>query len=199
MGKTNAAGRERAAGTSVNALNARQKAFVEAYLANGHNGTRAALAAGYSPKTAAEQACNLLKLSKISDLLASCAQRSAENSELTTDLVIRSIVQEIAFDPAKLYTDDGALRPIHELDADTRMALTSVEMEQVGSPDAPLFVRKFKWAPKSAAREQAMKHLGMFERDHAQASLLAGLPRDVLKGIVERLSAIAPADDAGEL
>lgn len=40
--------------------------------------------------------------------------------------------------------------------------------EQVGSPEAPVFVRKVKSGNRSAARDHLMKHLGMFERDNAQ-------------------------------
>lgn len=42
-------------------LTTKQRAFVEAYLANGFNATQAAVAAGYSPKTAYSQGSRLLK------------------------------------------------------------------------------------------------------------------------------------------
>ena len=51
------------------------------------------------------------------------------------------------------------------------MALTSLELEQIGSPEGPIYTRKIKWASRAAAREQAMKHLGMFERDNAQKAV----------------------------
>ena len=54
------------------------------------------------------------------------------------------------------------------MDPDTRKVLSSVETVQVGSPEAPVFIRKVKWNTPSQAREQAMKHLGMFERDNKQ-------------------------------
>ena len=42
------------------------------------------------------------------------------------------------------------------------MALTSVEVD----PDTGAV--SYKWAAKSAARSDLMKHLGMFERDNSQ-------------------------------
>lgn len=42
-------------------LRQRQKAFVQYYIANGYNGRRAAISAGYSKKTAAEMAHENLK------------------------------------------------------------------------------------------------------------------------------------------
>jgi hypothetical protein len=72
------------------------------------------------------------------------------------------------FDPASLYNKDGTLKDITELDEDTRMALASIDFEQVGGKDSPVDVRKVKWASRHQAREQAMKHLGMFEVDNKQ-------------------------------
>jgi hypothetical protein len=174
------------AGTSKEAAAARKHLFVEAYLANGGNATEAAKSAGYSPKTAYQQGPRLLKDVQVATELRARAQGLAKKYELTTDMVVRSIVQELTFDPARLYGQDGQLLPVDKLDEDTRMALVSLEAEQHGSPEAPVYVRKVKWAQRQAAREQAMKHLGMFEADNKQR-LLEGVSRDVLKQVVERL------------
>jgi phage terminase small subunit len=155
-------------GTSKQAAAIRRKIFIEAYITNGGNATAAAIEAGYSKKTARQQAARLLTDVDISRQIASRAEKIARKYELNTELVTKSIVQELTFDPVKLYDKDGQLKAISDLDEDTRMALASVEFEQHGSLDAPVFVRKIKWAARSQAREQAMKHLGMFERDNDQ-------------------------------
>jgi len=56
------------------------------------------------------------------------------------------------------------------MDADTRMALVGIETLQLGDADSPAIIRKIKWATKHQAREQAMRHLGMFEQDNKQKS-----------------------------
>jgi len=176
------------AGTSKDAAAARKSAFVDAYIANGGNATEAAKMAGYSAKTAYSQGGRLLKDVEISTLISDRSKAVAKKYELTADLVVKSIVQELTFDPAKLYREDGQLKEITELDEDTRMSLTQVEFEQLGNRDAPIFVRKFKWAQRQGAREQAMKHLGMFERDNEQKSgMLADLPRDMLELVAIKL------------
>lgn len=157
------------AGTSQGSAEQRRKLFIEAYIANGGNGTEAAIAAGFSKKTAASQASRLLKDVKMQEEIADRAEKVAKKYELTTELVIRSLCQDLNFDPARLYNEDGTLKSITELDEDTRMSLTAAEFEQIGSQDAPSFVRKVKWANKKDAREQAMKHLGMFEKDNDQS------------------------------
>ena len=164
VGKTKAVN----AGTGKAAAAARKAIFVEVYITNGGNATQAAIVAGYSKKTARSQGQRLLTNVAIKAEIATRAQQTAKKYQLTTDLVVKSIVQELTFDPAKLYQAGGQLKEITELDEDTRMALASVEFEQLGSQDAPVFVRKFKWAQRQGAREQAMKHLGMFEKDNEQ-------------------------------
>lgn len=155
-------------GTSKEAADHRKAIFVDAYIANGGNATEAAKIAGYSEKTAYSQGGRLLKDVEIQRAIAERAETAAKKYKLTTDLVVKSIVQELTFDPVNLYQAGGQLKDITELDEDTRMALASVEFEQLGSQDAPVFVRKFKWAPRQGAREQAMKHLGMFLKDNEQ-------------------------------
>lgn len=176
------------AGTSKQAAANRKAIFVDAYIANGGNATEAAKTAGYSAKTAGVTGCNLLKDPNVSSAIADRSKAVAKKYELAADLVVKSIVQELTFDPAKLYHEDGGLKEITELDEDTRMALSQVEFEQLGSRDAPIFVRKYKWAQRQGAREQAMKHLGMFEKDNGQKTgLLVDLPPDMLVAIAARL------------
>lgn len=172
-------------GTSKAAAEARRKMFVEAYLANGGNATEAAVEAGYSQRSAGQQGSRLLKDVKISAAIQARRETLMGKYELTSEMVMRTIVQELIFDPAKLYNEDGSLRPLHELDEDTRMVLSGAEFVQVGSPDAPVFVKKVRWAQRHQAREHAMRFLGMFERDNRQksdpiAEFLAGLSRSAL-------------------
>lgn len=181
------------AGQSKTSAADRRAAFVEAFLLNGGNATDAALRAGFSPKTAYSQGSRLLKNVEISTAIANRQQQLAEKYRLTTDDVIRSISQELHFDPAKIYNADGSLKSVLEMDEDTRMALTAIECEEIGGGDTPVtIVRKFKWAAKHQAREQAMKHLGMFEKDNQQkAGMFDAIPRDILAAIEDELRAIA--------
>jgi len=167
-------------GTSAAAAEVRRAVFVEAYIANGGNATDAAIKAGYSAKTAYQAGPRLLKRVEIATAIAERRKSLVKKYELTTEMVTRSIVQDLTFDPAQLYNDDGSLRDLHELDEDTRMSLASVEFVQFGSPDAPVFVKKVKWAQRHQARDHAMKHLGMFEKDNAQKlDPLADVLRDL--------------------
>jgi phage terminase small subunit len=156
------------AGTSKVSAADRKKLFVEAYITNGGNATQAAISVGFSQASAGVRGSELVKDRQVSREIADRAKAIASKYELTTELAARSIVQELRFDPANLYDAEGNLKAISDLDEDTRMALSSIEFEQHGNTDAPVYVRKVKWAARATAREQLMKHLGMFERDNLQ-------------------------------
>lgn len=171
-------GKRKGASTSRITIEHREELFALAFIANGGNGAAAAVAAGYAEHSARRQAVKLLERPRVREMIQQHQQTLTKKYELDADLVIRSIVQELSFDPAKLYRGNGSLKDIAELDEDTRMALASVEFEQIGGADSPVSVRKVKWASRHQAREQAMKHLGLFEKDNRQkgsalASILA--------------------------
>ena len=158
------------AGTSKQAAGEKKKLFAEAYIANGGNASEAAKSAGYSAKTAGVTGCRLLKDVQVQSILGERQKALANKYELTAEAIIKSIAQDLHFDPANLFNGDGSVKAVAEMDADTRMALVSIETLQLGDPESPAIIRKIKWATKHQAREQAMKHLGMFEQDNKQKS-----------------------------
>lgn len=164
--------------------------FVEAYIANGQNGRKAALAAGYSEGNADVQAWRMLKNAKVVQQIAMRQQSLARKYELTTDSVIRSLAQAVHFDPRKLYREDGSLKDVYELDDDTAMALSGVEVvEEKGTGDdrgkVVGYTKKLKWLDKNAAREQAMKHLGLYLEDNKQKHPLSEMSDEQLSKYIE--------------
>ena len=179
----------KAGNTQEDAAN-RRKLFIEAYLTNGGNASQAAIAAGYSPHTAGVTGSRLLKHAEV---LAQLQQRRLallSKLELTTESVLKSLAQAVHFDPRKLYDASGELKPIHDLDEDTAMALSGFEVtEEKDRGQVVGFTKKVKWLDKNVAREQAMKHLGLYEQDNKQRNPLENLPRDVIQAIVDKLGA----------
>ena len=184
------------AGTSLMSAEDRRIAFVEAYMCNGNNAAKAALQAGFSPKTSAVQGGRLLKHVHVQHLLNSRRTVIAENNELSTNEIMADMARALRFDPRKLYNKDGTLKPIHELDDDTALCLTGIEVVAMPSPDGegdtPLFVKKLKWESKATARDQALKVFGMYEKDNKQkAGALDGLPRELIQLMVDRLKVLS--------
>lgn len=170
----------------------RRKQFVEALLSNGRNATQAALAVGFSPKTAHSQGSRLLHHVEVQALLSERSAALASKYELTTENVIKSLAQAVHFDPRRLFRPDGTLKHPTELDDDTAAGLSSFEVteEFEGSGKDRLhigYTKKVKWLDKNTAREQAMKHLGLFGEDNKQRNPLEGLTPATLKLMAEKL------------
>jgi len=147
------------------AVKQRRTRFVKEYLID-QNATRAAIAAGYSEKTAKAQGSRLLT---DVDLQAEIeAANNKVNAKL--DLTIERVKQEIArlafYDPAAFWNENGTAKPIHEIPEDARRAIAGFETAELfegNGEDRGLagYVKKFKLADKTRAIELAARHLKM--------------------------------------
>lgn len=181
-------------GGSLVATANRYQLFVEAFIGNGGNATQAAIAAGYSEKTAHSQGPRLLEHVEVRRLLAERQAVLRSTLEISTESVLRGLAQQSFFDVRRLFNADGSPKDISELDDDTAMAIAGLEvLEQwEGQGEKRQFVgyvKKYKLPNKGDNLERLARYLGLFERDNAQKSMgmLAGLPRDTLKLIVEHI------------
>ena len=172
------------AGTSARATAHRRRLFIETYVRNGANGTRAAIEAGYSPKTANEQAARLLANVSLRAEIERRQRELAESYRLRTENVILELTRIVHADPVMLYDEKGKLLPIHRLPEEIRKAIASVEYDDEGQ------ICKIKLWDKNSAIDKAMKHLGLFREDNQQKTAIIqqfleavsghsrGLPRD---------------------
>ena len=106
------------------ALTAKQQAFVNEYLID-LNATQAAIRAGYSKKTANEQASRLLKVSKVKQAVAEAIAARSERTGIDADWVLTRLAGEATADLAELYDEDGTLRPIADWPLIWRQGLVS--------------------------------------------------------------------------
>lgn len=76
----------------------KQQAFIQHYVSNGGNGTKAAISAGYSQRSAAVTACELLKLPKVQKRLQPKRDEEKERLGLDADWIVSRLMKE-AGDP----------------------------------------------------------------------------------------------------
>jgi len=73
-------------------------------------------------------------------------------------------VRRLAYsDPRNIMHDDGRIKKLHELDADTAAAVSSYEVDKDG-------VVKYKFWDKNSALDKAAKFQGLYEKDNEQKS-----------------------------
>lgn len=187
-------GKSPKAGTSKQSAATRKTAFIEAYIANGENGTEAAVAAGFSKKTAGQQASRLLKDVNIQQELASRRKVLANKFELRTEDVLRELARIVYADPRKVFDACGKMLPVHKWPDEVAAMISSVEVEELfdgnGEDRRQIgHTKKIKIWDKNAAIEKAMKHLGQYEADNRQRNPLQEMKDDALDRFIARKAA----------
>ena len=135
--------------------------FVAEYLRNNRDSAAAAIAAGFSAKTAKSVGSRLLKEEGISRQVAAAAARVAAKIEVTTVRTMREAAHVAYNDPRRFLNDDGTLKPASEWDDSMAACVASLEVSGAG-------VHKIKFWPKMDAIDKLMRHLGLFEKDNRQ-------------------------------
>lgn len=146
-------------------LTPKQEAFCHEYLID-LNGTQAAIRAGYSKKTANEQAARLLANVSVSSHLKTLMDERAEKTKIDAEWVIKRLAQDVTADVADLYDENGHLLPVKDWPMAWRTGLvagidTAMERNGVDEEGKPQFVevRKVRLADRTRLLEMVGKHV----------------------------------------
>lgn len=138
-------------------LTDKQELFAREYLKD-LNATQAAIRAGYSVKTAQEQASRLLSnvmvQSRISDL------KAERNEEVGIDAayVLKRLVEIDQMDVLDILLPNGELKPIKDWPKTWRTTLSGMDVTEMAGDD-PGFLKKIKWPDKVKNLELLGKHV----------------------------------------
>ena len=172
-------------------LTPQQRKFCAEYVKDS-NGTRAAIAAGYSGRSAYSTASGLLNRSEISREIDRLCGRIVHRSELKEAEVITELRRILLADPRDAIGEDGIVKPIEEWPEDLRRALGGMDVKEewnlvpVVNPDTGEEeirreqtgrVVKIRFISKTAASDQLLKKLGSYkpevvEHRHSFADLV---------------------------
>ena len=146
-----------------------QKRFCDEYLVD-LNATRAYKVA-YSrckkDETASVNGSKLLRNTKVQEYIYKKQKEIEKRTEVTQDMVIQELAKIAFLDIRKLYTENGQLKNIADIDSDTAGAISSLEIleeydgygddrEKIGD------TKKVKVLDKTKALELLGRHLGIF-------------------------------------
>ena len=138
-------------------LTGKQKRFVEEYLCD-LNATQAAIRAGYSAKTANEQAPRLLVNVSISAAIQAEMNKRSVRTEITADRVLREVSHMALYDPADIAgANISGPQDIPSLPEEVRRAIIGWSWDKQGN-----FILKL--SPKTPSLELLGRHL-MIWRD----------------------------------
>ena len=160
---------------SKSRLNLRQARFLAEYLQS-RNATKAAITAGYSPRTAYSQGHDLLKKPEIAAAISTSIGKVLGNSEVTVERVVRKAACIAFLDPRDFYGKDGQLLAINEMPESAARALSGFKVEEAFERDergkmvpSGALLRKIRFAPKTPALDLLARHLGMLQQPAAPA------------------------------
>lgn len=143
-------------------LSPKQQRFCDEYIID-LNATQAAIRAGYSVKTAQEQASRLLSNVMVQAQIDQLKKARAQATGITAERVLQEIAKLAFFDPRKLLNEDGTPKKINELDDETAMAVAGIDIVTKGNDDVGFAdIMKIKLADKGQNLERLGRHLKLF-------------------------------------
>ena len=137
----------------------RQARFVAEYLID-LNGKRAAIRAGYSPRSAEVTASKLLRNPKVRARVKKQATDALERVQLRAEDVLRAICRIALADPGRLYDPNGNMIPIWALTPEDAAMIAGFEVEETERGQ----VVKVRFHDKIEALRLAARYLGLLTK-----------------------------------
>lgn len=150
-------------------MTAAQKRFCDEYLTdlNASRAYKVAYKNCKSDLTARTNGSKLLTKTNIQNYINEKIKERAQRTEVTQDMVIKELAKIAFLDIRKLYTENGQLKNIADIDNETAGAISSLETleeydgygddrEKIGD------TQKIKLLDKTKALELLGRHLGIF-------------------------------------
>lgn len=148
-------------------LTHKEQIFVREFLRDG-NGTRAAVTAGYSGRTAAVAASKLLRKPKISAEIAKLREKLLQKIEIDAEKVLQGLAELAFFDPRKMFNPDGSMKKITDMDDQTVRALAGMDVEKLfkhfgkGQAEEVGTITKVRLADRGLNLERLGRHFKLF-------------------------------------
>ena len=115
-----------------------QDGFVREYLAQpmlDRSPEKAAIAAGYSPKTARTQALKIMKYPEVRRQLLLHSEKVLEITSIDDAWVLNELEGLWNVDLGDLFEDDGSIKHVKDMSIDTQRLITSFDIEYVTTYD----------------------------------------------------------------
>lgn len=158
------------------ALTDKQDRFCEEYVID-LNATQAAIRAGYAESGARTEGARLLANANIQERITQLKKEISERNNITVDKYVNILDKLATFDISELYEDNGSLKSIHDIPEDARLAIESLDTDEMKMEGLVIGqVKKLKLTSRRAAIDLLLKHLGGYEKDNAQKPTIVNIP-----------------------
>lgn len=143
-------------------LNNMQIKFCHEYILD-FKQTAAAIRAGYSVAGAKQQAYKLMRNPRVIKLLEDLATEARSNHKVAVTRTMKEYEKLAFFDPADIFDEHGAMKPIDHWPADCRAAITSIQTKEETDKEGNVtgIVRTIRLASRREALADIAKMAGM--------------------------------------
>lgn len=142
-------------------LSTAERQFVAEYLVD-FNATGALIRLGWQPGHANSHAYRWMRRPHVRAAIEKGMRRLDAYVTISAARVLEEVSCVALADPRRLFNDDGTLKAVHELDADTARAVSSIKVTSKPGKDGepPTYITEVKFWDKNRATEQLLKSLG---------------------------------------
>ena len=149
-------------------LTAQVKRFVQEYLFD-LNATKAALRAGYSPKSARQYGNKLLDDPRVQAAILAGQEARSRRVGVDQGYVLQRLLEIDQMDVLDIMNEDMSLRPVNEWPAVWRQYLSGFDLAELfegrgDERESIGILKKIRWPDKTKNLELLGRHLGMFNR-----------------------------------
>ena len=151
-------------------LSPKQQAFVDAYLSNGKNAMQAAIAAGYTKKSAKANAARMMENDGIKKAIRKAVDKASETCQISFERWLKEYLCVGLLDPKDVFEDDESVKQIKNIPESARRAIASVKVVEMfdGQGDqkqAIGLVKEIRFHPKLQALRDVGEALGFLKKD----------------------------------
>lgn len=161
----------------------KQVRFAEEYIKD-LNGTQAATRAGYSQRTANEQAARLLANVSVQQYVRKLLEERSQKVKIDAAYVLTRLGEIDQMDALDILADDGSVKPIAEWPKIWRQMISGLDVMEIAQGDEETriaVVKKIKWPDKIRNLELIGRHVGVQAfKDRVEHS-------GSIKGMAERM------------
>lgn len=145
------------------ALTPKQETFCREYIVD-LDATKAAIRAGYSPKTAGQLGFQLLQKTLIKDFLAIIQTKRAARTEIDADYVLKRLAAIDQMDVADILNDDGTMKGVKDWPEVWRRTINGMDVSELfdgsgGERVLAGILKKIKFPDKLKNLELMGKHV----------------------------------------
>jgi len=140
-------------------LSKRYELFCTEYIKLNLNGSRAAIAAGYSTKTANATASRLLTKDNIKARVSELISERSKSTQVDARYVLMRLKEIDELDVADILNEDGSMMAIKEWPKAWRISISGLDISEMIIADIRTVVKKIKWPDKLKNLELLGRHV----------------------------------------